>query len=176
MVPTYSSSNSSVRRRLGSISTTYRRRLATNSSRSPTMDTFISEVSCDLQPCKSSEEPYGLVQQRERPAKTCQKRMSVPSVAVSTSEECLGRKQAIFQPSPFVQPRLRQKQEQMTKLGDRLVRHELLEHPVPDPFPEGRGSQAHEDMIRNGSSGVSRHHEGKAMIDGNLEMASGSLV
>src|SRR3989454_9122927 len=176
MVPTYSSSNSSVRRRLGSISTTYRRRLATNSSRSPTMDTFISEVSCDLQPWKSSEEPYGLVQQRERSAKTCQKRMSVPSVAVSTSEECLGREQAIFQPSPSVQPRLRQKQEQMTEFGDGFVRHELLENPVPYPFPEGRGRQAREDVMRNGCSGVPRHHEGEAMIDRNLEMASGGFV
>src|SRR3989442_6010654 len=163
-------------RKLGSISSRYRRRLATNSSRNPISDTFISDASCDLQPYYSSKEPYSLEQQRERSAKTCQKRMSVPSVAVSISEKCLGREQAIFQPSPSVQSRLRQKQEQMTKLGDGLVRHELLENPVPDPFPGGRGSQAHEDMIRNGGSGVSRCHEGKAMIDRNLEMASGGFV
>src|SRR5256712_8063014 len=102
--------------------------------------------------------------------------MSVPSVAVSTSEECLRREQAIFQPSPSVQPRLRQKQEQMTEFGNGLVRHELLENPVPDPFPEGRGSQAHEDTIRNGGAGVSRRHEGKAMIDRNLERGPGGLV
>src|SRR5438128_10114678 len=139
MVPTYSSSPGSVSRSLGSTSSRYRRRLATNSSRNPLSDTFISDASCDLQQYYSSEEPYGLEQQRERSAKTCQKRMSVPSVAVSTSEECLGREQAIFQPSPSVQLRLRQKQEQMTKLGDGLVRHELLENPMPDPFLEGRG-------------------------------------
>src|SRR3989442_8730044 len=163
-------------RKLGSISSRYRRRLATNSSRNPLSDTFISDASCDLEPYYSSEEPYALEEQRERSAKTCQKRMSVPSVAVSTSEECLGREQAIFQPSPSVQPRLRQKQEQMTEFGDGFVRHELLENPVPYPFPEGRGRQAHEVMVRNGGSGVSRLHEGKAVIDRNLEMASGGLV
>src|SRR2546422_7493705 len=154
----------------------YRRRVATNSARNPPSDTLISHASCDLSLYYSGEEHYGLEQQREWPANPRQKRMSVPSVAVSPSEECLGRTQAIFQPSPFVQRRLRKKQEQMTKIGDRLVRHELLENPVPDPFPEGRGSKASENVFRNGGSGVSRHHEGKAVIDRNFEMASGGLV
>src|SRR3989442_2360873 len=163
-------------RKLGSISTRYRRRLATNSSRNPCSYTLISDASCDLQQYYSDEEPYGFQQQRERPEKTRQKRMSVPSVAVSIAEECLGREKSMLQPSPFFQPRLRHEQQEVTEFSNLLVRHELLEKPVPEPFPEGCGTQAHEDMTRNGGSGVSRHHEGKAVIERNLEMASGSLL
>jgi hypothetical protein len=92
---------------------------------------------CDLQPYYSGEEPYGTEQQRERPGKACPKGLSFPSVAVSISEECIGREQAIFQPSPFFQPRLCKKQEQMTEFGNRLIRHEFLEQPIPEHFTEG---------------------------------------
>src|SRR2546428_1188976 len=64
----------------------------------------------------------------------------------------------------------------MTQFSNLLVRYEFLEKPIPEPFTEGRGSKASEDMIRNGDSGVCRHHEGKAVIHRNFEMASGSLL
>src|SRR2546426_5323288 len=181
----------------GSISARYRRRLATNSNRSPPSDTFNagggpasppakrvpgppvstkSDMPCDLQPYYSGEELHGLEQQSERPAKPCQKRTSLPSVAVAILEECVRREEGISQPTPLLQPWLCDEQEQMTEFGNRLVRHKLLEKPIPKPFTEGRGSKAFKHMIRNGDSGVSRHHKGEAMIDRNFEMASESLV
>ena len=63
----------------------------------------------------------------------------------------------------------------MTEIGDRLVRHELLEKPVPEPFNEGCGSKASEDIIRYGDSGVSRHDKGQAVTHRNFETASGGF-
>src|SRR5213592_1061235 len=116
----------------GSISTRYTRRPATNSSRNPPSDTFNagggpasppakrvpgppvptkSDTACDLHPYYSGEEPHGLEQQRERPGKPCQKRTSLPSVAVAILEECVRREEGISHPAPFFQTRLCDEQE-----------------------------------------------------------------
>src|SRR2546428_10602364 len=124
MVPRYSSSSGWTNRWLGSLSTRYRRRVATNSSRNPPSESFKnvtrprgmaggsdkSDAPRDQQPYYSGEERYGLEQQRERPAKTCHKRMSVPSVAVSIGQKSRGGEKGISQPAPLLQSRLCQEQ------------------------------------------------------------------
>src|SRR5437899_12708916 len=101
MVPRYSSSSGWTNRWPGSISTKYRRRIATNSSRNPPSESFKnvtrprgmaggsdkSDAPRDQQPYYSGDERYDLEHQRERPAKTCPKRLSFPSVTVSVFEE-----------------------------------------------------------------------------------------
>src|SRR5205823_5534873 len=122
---------------LGWMSSTYRRRLATNSSRIPASDTLKSDAACDPQPYYSGEKPHALEQQRERPAQTCELRMSGPSVAVAVFEECRRREKDITEPAPLLRPRLCQDQQEMAQLSDRLVPHELLEKPKQEPLAEG---------------------------------------
>src|SRR2546428_11176417 len=64
----------------------------------------------------------------------------------------------------------------MPQSGNWFVRHELLEKPIPEPFTEGCGSKPCKDMIRKGDSGVSCQRKGKAVIQRNFEMTSGSLL